>query len=277
MRLPNFIGIGPAHAGTTWLHWVLMPYTGLPLPKKETHFFDWHYDRGLNWYAERFAHCRADQPIGEICNYFPSRVACERIATHIPDCKIICTLRDPVERAYSAYKFAVYNEMTSDSFEDALRSTPSITAGNRYAQHLAEWRERFGESGVLVLLFEDLSGDPQGYIEQVRDFVGLPPIDVKSMELPARAYNAHMMKPRRPGWARKGRRAMNWLRDRNLDRLSDFLGSIGMWRLCFDGEFPPMDATVGSRLREQYLPEIEQLERMTGLDLTRWKTGRGAS
>jgi hypothetical protein len=25
-------------------------HTGLPLPKKETHFFDWHYEKGLDWF-----------------------------------------------------------------------------------------------------------------------------------------------------------------------------------------------------------------------------------
>lgn len=270
-RLPDFIGIGPAHAGTTWLHWVLMPYAGLPLPKKETHFFDWHYEKGVDWYAERFAHCRGDQPIGEICNYFPSRIACERIATQIPDCKIICTLRDPVERAYSAYKFAMYNGLTNDSFEDALRTAPVITAENHYARHLGDWYDRFGRSRVLVLLFEDLSGNPQGYIDRVCEFIGLPRIDVASLELPARAYNAHALKPRHAGWARKGRRAMNWLQDRNLQQLSNFLGLIGIWRLCFEGQFPPIDQQVASRLRSGYLPEIEALERLSGLDLSRWK------
>lgn len=37
-RLPDFIGIGPAHAGTTWLHWVLKVRVGLPLPKKRLTF-----------------------------------------------------------------------------------------------------------------------------------------------------------------------------------------------------------------------------------------------
>lgn len=275
-RLPDFIGIGPAHAGTTWLHWVLRPFAGLPLPKKETHFFDWHYEKGLDWYMDRFAHCRADQPMGEICNYFPSRTACERIATHIPDCRIICTLRDPVERAYSAYKFAVYNGLTSDSFEDALRSTPAITAENHYVRHLGDWYEKFGKSRVLVLLFDDLSGNPQDYIDRVCDFLNMPRIKVASLELPAKAYNAHLMMPRRPSWARKGRRAMNWLQDRNLEQLVSFLGVIGIWRICFAGQFPPIDKRVERQLRREYLPEVEALERLAGLDLAAWKTERGA-
>lgn len=136
LRLPDFIGIGPAHAGSTWLHWVLASRVGLPRPMKETHFFDWHYARGLEWYAARFSHCPIDRPLAEICNYFPSRQAAERIVRHIPHVKIICSLRDPVDRAYSAWKFAIYNGLTRDSFERAVESDPSITAGNSYSQLL---------------------------------------------------------------------------------------------------------------------------------------------
>jgi Sulfotransferase domain len=271
-RLPTFIGIGPAHAGSTWLHWVLDSRAGLPRPEKETHFFDWHYTKGMDWYANHFAHCREDQPIGEICNYFPSRVACERIASDLPDCKIICSLRDPVDRAYSAYKFALYNGLTRDGFKEALRRTPAITVGNRYGFHLNQWYERFGKSRVLVVLFDEMRSNPQEYVRKVCEFLALPPIDVSSLTLPAKAYNSHSMKPRIPSLARKGRRAINWLGDRRMGYLSNLIGLTGVWRLCFDGRFPPIEKGFEAQLRDQYLPEIETLERISGLELSSWKS-----
>jgi hypothetical protein len=273
IKLPSFIGVGPAHAGTTWLHWALQGYAGLSRPEKETHFFDWHYERGLDWYAARFAHCRSDQLIGEICNYFPSRKARERIFTNIPGCKIICTLRDPVDRTYSAYKFALYNALTRDSFGPALRSTPSLTVENRYAYHLTQWYQTFGRSQVLVVLFEELRSDPQAYITKICTFLEIPSIDVSSLVLPAKAYNSHSLKPRIPSLARKGRRAINWLGDRRLEGVSSLLGRMGVWRLCFDGKFPPIDPDIEAHLRRQYLPEVEALERITGLQLGSWKSG----
>jgi Sulfotransferase domain len=272
MKLPNFIGVGPAHAGTTWLHWALMGHAGLPKPEKETHFFDWHYEKGLDWYAARFAHCRDDQPIGEICNYFPARRARERIVAHIPGCKIICTLRDPVERTYSAYKFALYNGLTRDSFAQALRSTPAITIENDYSRHLDQWFQTFGQSQVLVVLFEEMRSDPQSYINKICAFVELPTIDVSSLVLPAKAYNSHSMKPRIPSLARKGRRAINWLGDRRMENVTSLLGKMGVWRLCFDGKFPPMDRDIETHLRQRYLPGVEAVERMTGMQLSSWKS-----
>jgi len=270
-RLPDFIGIGIAHAGSTWLHWALKERVGLPLPKKETHFFDWHYERGLDWYAASFAHCRADQPMGEICNYFPSPEACERIALHIPGCKIICSLRDPVDRAYSAYKFALYNGLTRDSFEGALESAPAVTAGNLYARHLADWYAKFGKERVLVVFFEELRVNPQAYLNKVCDFLGIAQIDVASLKLPARAFNSHSLMPRNPSIARKARRAINWLRDRDYGSAVDLLERAGVWKLCFAGKFPPIDPQLEARLRRQYLPQVEALEKMTGYDLSSWK------
>jgi Sulfotransferase domain len=277
MKLPTFIGVGPAHAGTTWLHWALQGHAGLPRPEKETHFFDWHYEKGLAWYARRFAHCRDDQPIGEICNYFPALIARQRIVTHIPGCKIICTLRDPVDRTYSAYKFALYNGLTRAGFGEALKSTSSLTIENRYAHHLSQWYEIFGRSHVLVVLFEELRSDPQAYINKVCAFVGIPTIDVDSLVLPAKAYNSHSLKPRIPSLARKGRRAINWLCDRRMENINSLLGMMGVWRLCFEGKFPPMDQNIEANLRLQYLPEVEALERMTGLQLSSWKSEAGST
>src|SRR5215831_20542545 len=99
-RLPDFIAVGPPRAATTWLDLVLRGHAGLPGQTKETHFFTRNYARGIDWYARHFRHCTADPVVGEICpSYFASGEARERIGLTIPDCKIICTLRDPVERA----------------------------------------------------------------------------------------------------------------------------------------------------------------------------------
>lgn len=270
-RLPDVIGIGPAHAGTTWLHWVLKGHVGLPEPKKETHFFDRHYANGIEWYAERFAHC-ADLPVvAELCTYFPSHEACERIARDLPNARIICQLRDPTERAYSTYKFALYNELTRDDFERALETTPYLTAGNLYASNLARWYSAFGEERVLVLLFEDLRDRPQAYVDRVCEFIGVSKIDLATVNLPARAINAHSLKPRTPSIARKGRRLMNWLRDRRHEHAIELLDHLGLWKLCFAGKFPPMNPATEQELRERYLPEIEALEKMLGRDLTSWK------
>jgi len=84
---------------------VLRGHVGLPEQTKETHFFARNYGRGIDWYAKHYCHCAAEAVVGEICaSYFENLQARERIHANMPGCKIICTLRDPVDRLYSYYK-----------------------------------------------------------------------------------------------------------------------------------------------------------------------------
>ena len=124
LRLPDFIGIGPPRTATTWLHEVLSGHVGLPEGVKETDFFVWNYDKGLEWYAAHFRNCPSNRPIGEFSpNNFAGAQARERIARDIPGCKIICTLREPVERTYSHYRKMREGEYFSGSFEECLEKS----------------------------------------------------------------------------------------------------------------------------------------------------------
>jgi hypothetical protein len=171
LRLPEFLGVGPSRTGTTWLHEALIPVAGLP-HLKETHFFSTRYRRGVKWYAAQFRHCSEGVPIGEICPYFGTPGASARVQQHIPRCKIICTFRDPVERAYSYYKLARSYGWTRSGFEETLEQLPNIMETNRYAQYLGQWRMRFGNEGVLVMLYDDLIADRQAFVDKICDFIG---------------------------------------------------------------------------------------------------------
>src|SRR5271156_1409540 len=104
-RLPEFIHVGPPRTGTTWIHEALAGYVALPA-QKETLFFEYRYDLGLQWYSDFFKGARPDLPRGEIApSYFANTIARGRIRRDIPNCKIICTLRDPATRLYSQYRF----------------------------------------------------------------------------------------------------------------------------------------------------------------------------
>ncbi len=57
---------------------------------------------------------------------------------------------------------------------------PQIIEVTRYATHLPDFRARFGDDRVLVLLNDDLRADPQGYLDRVCDFVGIARYPVPS-------------------------------------------------------------------------------------------------
>ena len=120
-RLPDFIAVGPPRTATTWLHEVLQGHVCLPADRKETDFFTRFYDRGLDWYADYFRHCEGEIPVGELSPmYFASPPGARGFARSA-GCKIICSLRDPVERAYSNYRMLRRIVATKVDFETRRR------------------------------------------------------------------------------------------------------------------------------------------------------------
>ena len=107
MILPNFLVIGAQKAGTTALTKFLRQHPDVCFSRpKETWFFDKRYDRGLEWFASHFEHYNGEQAIGEgTARLLQCEAAPERIANDLGNPRLICILRDPVDRAFSQYHF----------------------------------------------------------------------------------------------------------------------------------------------------------------------------
>jgi hypothetical protein len=276
MTLPDFIGVGPGRTATTWLHDMLVGHVDLPWGIKETDFFTTNYHKGIQWYAAHFRHATGARPVGEVNPYFGIPEAAERIHHHIPQCKIICTFRDPVDRIYSAYRLWRHYVLTRLPMDEFLVKVPQVIEVTRYATHLPDWQARFGAERVMVCLNDDLRADPQRFLDRICDFIGIAHISVASVKPTASTVNSINDLPRFPRFARKARRFMYWLEEVQAYRLANALERRGVWNLCFGGgpAFGPLDPAMDAKLREMMMPEIEALERMIGRDLSAWKTPR---
>ena len=126
MTLPNLLGLGAQRAGTTWLDGVLRGHPDIFLPsrRKEVHFFDRYFQRGVDWYSTYFPRISLASDfkwIGEITPaylYDPSVPA--RILATLPDCHFIVTLRNPADRAYSQYCYKVRNTADKRTFAEFI-------------------------------------------------------------------------------------------------------------------------------------------------------------
>jgi Sulfotransferase domain len=279
VRLPDFIAIGPPRTGTTWLYRALGGHVGLPHDTKETDFFSAHYANGMEWYLEFFRDCAAGLPIGEISpNYFAAPGVPERIAKDIPGCRIICTLRDPVDRLYSFYRLMRHNGWTRATMAELAESATPATEGSRYAHYVARWRERFGAERVLVVLYDDLERAPQRFLDTICGFIGIAPIPLAGSPLLGKRVNSVTRGPRVALLAEQAWRLRRWLQEHKAASAIMLLRKAGVWRFSFrgGGEFGPLDPALDRRLRERFRPEVEALERMLGRDLSVWKKPGGA-
>jgi hypothetical protein len=270
-RLPDFLGVGPPRAATSWLDAVLRGHVGLPRDIKEVDFFIENYARGIDWYSSYFRDCDRNLPAGEICPSYYSPIGRERIALHIPHCRIICTFRDPVEWRYSFYKLAVRNAWTSDDFENWVAKSPA-----NFGPGLATWFKTFGRERVLVMIHDDLEADAQSYLDLVCDFIGISHIALSESPIGGDRINTFSAPPHNQGLARQARKLRDWLKAREAYGTINLLSRAGLWRFCFEGgeNFAPLGPAVEARLRDRFRPEVEAFEDLIGRDLSAWKNPR---
>ena len=273
--LPDFLGIGPARTGTTWLHEKLLGHVDLPRDIKETKFFERYHSRGVEWYASLFKHARGDRPIAEICPYLAGPRAPEWIAEIIPNCKFIVTLRDPVDRMYSHYKMMRGYAFTRLPVEEALQKDRFLAQGSLYARNLERWFSFFPRDQFLITLYDDLRRQPQAYLDSITDFVGAARISLAGPER-REVINSFDRAPRNFKIAQNARHLRIMLRERDWNRTATLLARLGVWGWCAGGgeKFPPLSADQDAHFRAMYLPEVEALEKLLGFDLSVWKTAR---
>jgi hypothetical protein len=138
---PGFIMIGAQRCGTTSLFRALTAHPQLmrPLFHKGVNYFDLNYYRGADWYRSHFplaeiARCRTARygpaMAFEASGYYLYHpLALQRLAGDLPAIKLVAMVRNPVERAFSAYKHEYARGFEQESFERALALEDERLAG----------------------------------------------------------------------------------------------------------------------------------------------------
>jgi len=278
LPLPSFFVIGPPRTGTTWLHEVLRHRAVLPTPTKETRFFDSHFHRGLKWYRAHFPRPHAGRPVGEIApTYFASNMARERIACLLPNARVICAFRDPVQRVLSLYRLKSAYGMIRWNFEQALLHDPELLDSGKYATNLKEWWRILGRDQVLATLYDDLRRHPQGYIDQVADFIGVPRFALSPAETRFVNSSESMTYPRNYSRTRSATLAADWFKARRMDNLVARIKKSKIQKFLLGGgpPFAELSDEMSRQLYQVFRPEVEELECLLNRDLSAWKTAQG--
>jgi hypothetical protein len=212
-RLPTFLHIGPGKTGSTWLHEVLSLHPDVYLsPAKDLYFFSRYYDRGIDWYQSQFMHAPLDvRVVGEVCpDYLAHAEVAQRIRTVLgPDVRLMVTLRDPVDRAFSAYLYAAKHGQAQPTFRATVADRPEITDEGNYATLLHRYVEAFGADALRIGVFEDFVADPQAFLDGTTDWLGVArlPLTDEQLEAQLPASKARFMPLARvakagAGWVR---------------------------------------------------------------------------
>lgn len=276
--VPSFFAVGPPRTGTTWLHSRLKERVNLP-GVKETRFFDRNFKEGWAWYRAQFDSVRAEHMAGEIApTYFYETQGRERIAANLPHSKIICSLREPVERLYSFYRFKVGYGYFRGNFEDFVRD-PEVVESTKYAFHLQEWQRQFGRENVLVVLYDDLVTAPQKFLDRICAFIGIEAPQLTPAECSPIHSAERLTAPRNYVLTRFTMQVLHQLRVHPAtSAVSKAMGErFKPRRLVVGGgsQLPPLPAGIAMQLAAAQAKEVAELESLIGRDLSAWKADQG--
>ena len=269
-RLPNFLYVGPDKAGSSWLHEVLLKHPDVYLtPAKDLYFFDRYYERGPAWYAAQFRDVGDQKIVGEVCqDYLFHPEAAARIHETLGPVRVMVSLRDPVERAWSSYLYMRKHGIGPDTFAEALRTRPELLEHGRYATGLDRFLTRWPRELVHVALFDDLTQDPQHYLDDVTDFLRIDRLPLAEQDLVARLPAA---KARSVLVAAAARRGADWVREHDGARI---VGRVKRSSLVQRALYRPIDRAAVRpapddviTVRTALASEVDTLEQTFGLRL----------
>jgi hypothetical protein len=207
---PGFLIMGAQRCGTTSMYRTLSQHPAVlkAVLHKGIHYFDTGYGHGMGWYQGHFPlraraaltrRATGEEPLTfESSPYYMFHpLAAERISVELPDVKLLVLVRDPVERAYSAYAHELARGYETESFERALTLEDERLAGQaeriisqpgyqshghqhqayltrgHYADQLERLDKLFGPERVHVVDSGQFFNDPEPVYDAVLEFLGL--------------------------------------------------------------------------------------------------------
>lgn len=291
-RKIDFFIVGTPKGGTTALSFFLNQHPDIFFPEKEVPYFSREelYKQGEQILASYYKIGKNEKIWGGVdvtLLYFLH--AAQRMYEYHEDMKIIAVLRNPVDRAYSAYWYAKrFGWENSGTFEIALGKEEERSRGSlmeqamRYLPHghyitpLKHYMKLFGEKKVKVILNDDLKKSPEATIQNALKWLG---VDESICHIDgARQINKGGML--RFEWLQKllyTRKSAVWQKIRKIappwffDMLFvNIKRPLVMLATKRDGKYPPMMDATRKKLQAYYKPWNLELSQFLKRDLSHW-------
>ncbi len=288
---PSYIGIGTMKAASAWIFQCLREHPEISgTQKKEVHFFDLdvNYRKGITFYRSFFSNEGIAGEFSPSYLYEPDVPA--RIHVHFPSIKMIACLRNPADRAWSHYRYAIqmHGRLSAyPTFKDAYTADKSLAEMGRYAEQLERYFKYFQEDQIKIVFYEDLKAKPIETIQSIYRFLGVQnptyiPEAVSSRRNKTGDRQLTIKYKRSWRLLLKARMALN-----NHPKIESFMrrhGLISGVRKLINKSssmdrapskptaHPVMSKSDRALVIDSLSTDITKLERITGRDLSSWKT-----
>lgn len=195
----KFLVVGAQKCATSWLYYCLRDHPELHLPsnKREDVYLggDLHQKYGTDWYIEHAGKPNDEQQVGDVSvNYLFDSRSPAAVKRHAPDAKIIALLRDPIDRAISAYYWNLRMGNVSDPdvsaglkrcldaamVEDPAGATydpeeylKNVILRGVYDVQLARYVDAFGADNLFVVPKEKIGNAGSQVLSSLYSFLGV--------------------------------------------------------------------------------------------------------
>lgn len=238
---------------------------------------------GLSWWTETlqdyealFKDAVGYKAVGEASPMYlhDSDAAC-RIKEIIPQARLICSLRDPCDRAFSQYNYhRMRGAETRTSFLEAICADQMRPHSEKrlyleqglYHQHIMRFLEHFPKERLKIVFFQDFRSNPQRVVREICEFLDVDPALRPKSRI------------RRQASGLPKYRVLSWLLNSQQNPLrrivTSFLPSrvTALARMVKNKNLQPQSLTRAERT--EILPffraDIEALERLSGRTLRQW-------
>ena len=190
----TYLADHPAICGATYKETRFFLHTEYPLPSK------YRYTGDAEEYNQLFSQCRDDQiRLDSTPDYLYCPHALDRIAKFLPNAKLVFSLREPISRLISWYRFAkqvgkLPQDLTFDKYVEILFDYENGKFETEFFKHevqhkheqywqtlkqgcysvyLKEYYSQFEPSRLHILYYEDLAADPLTVLKNLCRFADI--------------------------------------------------------------------------------------------------------
>lgn len=177
-KLPTHLLIGERKSGTSWIWKQLVEHPEIFVhPEKEVHFFDKNYQAGLGWYRKNF-NTNARVIVDCTPDYF-NKNCMKKIVCDLSRAKLFCCIRNPLDRAFSHFKFGKFiGNLGDENFIEVWRRDwNQVRTRGQYDIHLSSYLQHYDlNKNLLVLVYDDMVNKKSVFLDSIYDFLGVPRI-----------------------------------------------------------------------------------------------------
>lgn len=290
----DFIGVGAPRCGTTWIAECLMEHPEISFPyTKELNYFSHtreksksEYDiSGIKGYLRMFQSCEKKK--GEFSTYYMvDEEVAGIIKKYFPTTKIIISIRNPVERAYSDWKnMKFFHLKEKRNFEEAFlqgmeNKLDDYKERGLYFKQIKNYLDKFPKKNIKIIIYEDINKNPLEVIKALYEF-----LEVDSSFIPKKINEKINVSKQLKSNNLKN--AFNVLSKIYRKLETSFLGGILvflkrktkinelLWKRTKGEEkkeiIERMDEKTRRKILDFYLEDIEKTEKLIGRNLKEWK------